>query len=232
MTKQRAAAPRPVGPAAFFDAIARRYDRAYALDGAATRARMGRVLAELAPRSRVLVLGVGTGRELSSLQDAGHSPVGLDVSREMLAICARRARPVPLVEGDLWATLPFDDSSFDAALALHAALAHPTHAGAHRALAKELARVLRAGGALVAEMPSRAWLDALGDVGGDGIVAGDHAVRKIAPDRCVHDDRAASVSVEAVIPSDEEWRAAFAGFDVTFEAMGASETLVVARRAK
>jgi len=113
----------PPASAAFFDAIARRYDRTYGRSRAESTASLARVLALLAPRSHVLDLGVGTGRELPALLDAGHDPVGLDASREMLALCARRARPIPLVLGDLWERLPWEDASFDAVLALHGTLA-------------------------------------------------------------------------------------------------------------
>ena len=119
----------------FFDAIARRYDRVYAPEARASRERMARVTRELAKASRVLDLGVGTGRELSMLQDAGHSIVGVDASKEMLAICERRARPVPLVHADFWEPLPFGDASFDAVLALHGTLAHPLDRAALAGLA-------------------------------------------------------------------------------------------------
>jgi SAM-dependent methyltransferase len=216
------------GPARFFDAIARRYDRAYGLDAAATRQRMARVLAAL-PKgpARVLDLGVGTGRELPALLDAGLEVTGLDLSPKMLAICARRTRPVATVEGDLWGPLPFADASFDAAIALHGTLAHPTHAeGAHAALARELARVLRPRSPFVAELPSRKWLESV-----DVMDTGDTRFARTAADRALHEDRVAGVSIEAVIPSDAEWIAAFAPwFDATCEPLGASETLFVATR--
>jgi SAM-dependent methyltransferase len=214
--------------AQFFDAIARRYDRVYALDAAATRARMKRVLAALPPApARVLDLGVGTGRELPALLDAGYEVVGLDVSREMLAICAKRTRPIAVVEADLWAPLPFADAAFDAAIALHGTLAHPTRPeGAHAALARELARILRPGSAVVAEVPSRTWLDAMGAVD-----TGGARIARTAEGRAVHEDLVAGVAIEAVVPSDEEWRAAFSEvFDVTLEALDESEVLLRARR--
>jgi SAM-dependent methyltransferase len=216
------------GAAGFFDAIARRYDRVYALDAAATRARMAQVIASL-PRApaRVLDLGVGTGRELPALLDAGYEVVGLDVSREMLAICARRSRPIAVVEADLWAPLPFGDASFDAAIALHGTLAHPTHPeGAHAELARELARVLRPGSPVVAELPSRRWLD--------GILEIDEGASRIArtgEGRAMHEDRVVGVAIEAFVPSDAEWTAAFAPwFEVSLEPLGESEVLLVGRR--
>jgi SAM-dependent methyltransferase len=216
-----------VSPAEFFESIARRYDRSYALDANLTRERMGPVLRALPPPpARVLDLGVGTGRELGALQDAGYAPVGLDASPAMIAIAARRARPVPLVLADLWGRLPFDDATFDGALALHGTLAHPPDRAAYPALARELARVLRAGGVFIAEVPSQAWLGSI-----DVVTDGDARIVRTAVDRCVHEDFAVGVAIEAVVPSDDEWRAAFSGpFEVTCEPLGGAETRVVARR--
>ncbi len=218
---------RRVSPGEFFETIARKYDRAYALDSAATKARMASVLSALPPApARVLDLGVGTGRELGALQDAGYAPTGLDASPTMLALCARRARPVPLVQADLWAPLPLEDGSFDAVLALHGTLAHPPARVAYAGLAREVARVVRGGGAFVAEVPSRTWLASF-----ETLDDGDSRIVRTGDDRCVHEDSAAGISVEAIVPSDDEWRAAFAPwFDVTLEALGAAETRVVARR--
>jgi ubiquinone/menaquinone biosynthesis C-methylase UbiE len=131
----------PRGTRAFYDAIAGRYDRVYAarVDG---KARLAEVCRALAPTSRTLVLGVGTGRELSTLCDAGHAPTGLDFSERMLEKAARRGRPVPLVQGDFWAPLPFARRSFDGAVALHGTLAHSPSDDAVRGLARELSRVL------------------------------------------------------------------------------------------
>src|SRR5439155_21285662 len=116
---------------------------------------------------------------------------GLDMSPAMIAICARRARPVPLVLADLWAPLPFADESFDACIALHGTLAHPTREGAHEVLAGELARVVRAGGAFVAEVPSPALLALLA---AGPVIAGDMTMRRVSEDRVLHEDRAAGVA--------------------------------------
>ena len=216
------------GARRFFDAIAGRYEREYAPAADDSRQRMQRVLAELAETvgapARVLDLGVGTGRELSALLDAGYSPTGVDVSPEMLARCARRARPVGLVEADFWEPLPFADASFDAAIALHGTLAHPPDEGAMARLAAELARVVRAGGTLVVEAPSPAWLDRS---------AGDARVRRTGPTTGLYEDTVTGASIEAHLLSDAEWRAALGpAWETRVEAPSDIEWLVVARRAR
>lgn len=216
----------------FFDAIASRYDRAYAPEASASRARMARVLRELPPRARVLDLGVGTGRELSALLDAEHAPTGLDVSKEMLARCARRARPVPLVEADIFGALPFDDATFDAALALHGTLAHPPDPpdAAFARLGAELARVLVPRGVFVAEVPSHAWLDRVAN--GGEIYDGDRAVRRTGVDTCVFEDLVNASSIAAWIPDDSRWASLLGpSFDVRVAPIATGELLVVARRA-
>ncbi len=217
--------------AAFFDAIAGRYERAYALPAATSRARMDRVLGVLpAAPARVLDLGVGTGRELTALLDAGHAPTGLDASRAMLDRCARRARPVPLVQADFWAPLPFADAEFDAVVALHGTLAHPSDEGAMGRLARELARVARPGAVFAAEVPAPTWLDRL-DARGAMDPQADRRARRTGPRTCVYEDLVTGASIEARLLDEAEWRAALApDWRATFESIDELEWLVVARR--
>ena len=194
--------------ARFFDAIAGRYERSYALPADESRRRMERVLRELPPApARVLDLGVGTGRELSALLDAGYTPTGVDVSREMLRRCARRSRPVALVHADFWRPLPVADGAFDAALALHGTLAHAPDDGALGRLARELARVVRRGGAWVVEVPSPAWL---AEIEATSELEDGH-VRRTGPQTCVYEDRVVGASIEARVFTEPQWRAALEG---------------------
>jgi SAM-dependent methyltransferase len=214
----------------FFEAIVGRYDRVYALPAGESRRRMDRVLREL-PRApaRVLDLGVGTGRELTALLDAGHTPTGLDASPSMLARCSHRARPVPLVCADFWsAPLPFGDGSFDAVVALHGTLAHPPDASAPRRLVRELGRLVRKGGVFVAEVPSPGWLDRLGDAAGDG----ERRALRTGSRTCIVEDLVVGVSIEAHVLDEREWREALApDWNGTALALGEVEWIVVARRA-
>ena len=147
--------------AAFFDAIAERYDRVYALSGATSKERLARVLRILPPSARVLDLGVGTGRELPALLDAGHEVTGVDFSAHMIALCNRRARTIPIVQADFWSPLPLAANAFDAVIALHGALAHPPDENAVGRLLVEVHRVLVSGGIFVAEVPSPEWANGL-----------------------------------------------------------------------
>ncbi len=223
---------RLVGAAEFFETIAPRYDREYGLDGVTTRARMQRILEALPPMARVLDLGVGTGRELSVLLDAGHVVVGLDVSEKMLALCARRARPIELVHADLWGELPFPAASFDAVLALHGTLSHPPeHELAGDAIARlgrEIARVLRPGGVWLTEVPSPGWLDAVRS----GALPCVRLVDGTGDARCAHEDGRAGVAVEATILTPARWQQLLGPrFGVTVEAISAVEQLVLALKA-
>jgi SAM-dependent methyltransferase len=214
--------------ARFFDAIAGRYERAYALPAEESRARMRRVLTELPPApARVLDLGVGTGRELTALLDAGYEPTGIDAARSMLERCARRGRAVPLVEADFWQRLAFADGSFDAAVALHGTLAHPADDGALSRLAEELARVVRPGGTWIVEVPSPAWLDAMTA----GAMPSGQRVTRTGTNTCTIEDTVVSVAIKARVYTDQEWVKALAPWwKASVEAMSAGEWLVVARR--
>jgi len=188
--------------AAFFDAIAERYDRDYARTRDELRESVARALALIPRTGRILDLGVGTGCELPMLLDAGHEVVGLDISKAMLALCERRSRPVRVILGDLWQRLPFDDASFDAVLALFGTLSHAPSAEARAELPFEVARVLRPGGVFVAEVPTSAWLDHGGAEGFTG-------VQRLGSGEGRFVDRRSTKSVALSLLSADEWQKLF-----------------------
>jgi SAM-dependent methyltransferase len=217
------------GAAQFFEAVAGRYDRVYALPAVESRRRMARVLAALPPAPlRLLDLGVGTGRELGAFLDAGLSPVGVDASKAMIERCSKRARPVPLVQADFWQPpLPFEEASFDAAVALHGTLAHPPEPASFEVLGRELARVVRAGGTFVIEVPQPAWLDSLATTDDDG----DRRIRRTGPRSCVCEDRVVGVELEARVLDAADWMTALGpSWRTTVDVLGSLEWFVVARR--
>lgn len=214
-----------VSPREFFAAIARRYDREYAPASSESKAKMARVLSLLpAEKSRVLDLGVGTGRELPALLDAGHEVVGVDVAEPMIEIARKRSRPIEIALADFWSPpLPFDDATFDAAIALHGTLAHPPEdaASAMRGLAMELARILRPSGIVIFEVPSPAFVNALA-------TTDEARARAIDASRSVHEDRSLGVAIEARAFAADAWIEAFCRhFDVSVSAISDVEQLVV-----
>lgn len=98
----------------------------------------------LAVGARVLEAGCGTGMILKEIAPVARVAVGLDLSPGMLA--QARARGLSVVHGSV-TDLPFSDGEFDLAYSFKV-LAHVEQIG--RAMA-ELARVVRAGGHVVAE---------------------------------------------------------------------------------
>jgi ubiquinone/menaquinone biosynthesis C-methylase UbiE len=98
-------------------------------------------------RGRTLEVAIGTGLNLPHYPE-GVDVVGLDLTKEMLALAAARAedlgRAVELKEGDAQ-ELPFEDASFDTVLCTFSLCGIPD---VERAVA-EMSRVLKPGGNLV-----------------------------------------------------------------------------------
>ncbi len=126
-----------------FDRAAEYYDRTRALPPELA-ARQTEMLAEaLAGRSRVLEIGVGTGRIALPLWQSGVPVVGLDLSAPMLHRLRLNAMGsgIPLVMGDATA-LPFGNESLEAVIAAHVLHLIPEWRGA----VGETYRALRSGG--------------------------------------------------------------------------------------
>ena len=161
-----------------FDRIASRYDATRGFPpGVETQfATAFRRLSDVPPGSRLLEIGVGTGRIALPLASAGYSYVGVDLSRNMMARLQQRMQPgmrLVLVQGDA-TKLPLRDASVDAVVAVHV---FHLIAGWETAV-RELRRVVRPGGVLangfnkqVRQLPSdqlRArWAAIVGELGGN-----------------------------------------------------------------
>lgn len=206
----------------FFDAIARRYDRVYALSGEESKARIAHVCFLIREKKRVLVLGVGTGRELSALQDAGHVVNGIDCSPEMIALCNRRARPIPIALGDFWEPLPFERGSVDAVVALHGTLAHPPTDDSVPRLIAEIARTLSPRGVFVAEVTRSEYLATLAEAGDE-----KRSVRPDGDDGFVHIDQVTGAKIHGRVFSMQRWEDWLRPhFEPKVSPLGAVEALV------
>ena len=112
---------------------------------------------------RVLDAGCGQGTPVLSRLSDSTEAVGLDFSREQMALAEANAPGAALVEGDMTA-LPFANGTFDAVVAYWSLIHVP--ADAHRAVVEEFARVLAPGGRLLMNEGANAltgensdWLD-------------------------------------------------------------------------
>ncbi|MFD8353403.1 class I SAM-dependent methyltransferase [Streptomyces coelicoflavus] len=99
--------------AAAFDALGAEYEKAFA--GSRTHRRsLEWLLARLAPGSRVLDVGSGTGRPTAeTLANAGHAVLGIDVSPVMVQLAAQQVPAATFQCADV-RDVPLADGSFDA----------------------------------------------------------------------------------------------------------------------
>lgn len=140
---------RAAAAAAFFGANAAQWDKIRALH--ADEAEVERTLTErlgAEPIGDLLDIGTGTGRILEILGARAANGIGVDQSREMLAIARARLeraglRNCAVRQGDMY-QLPWPGHSFDTVV-IHQVLHYAEHPAAAVA---EAARVLRPGGRL------------------------------------------------------------------------------------
>lgn len=112
---------------------------------------MGALEDMMGPRlagARVLDIGCGTGFTLTQLPK-GAQGVGLDFSATALELAARRATGASLVRGSAY-ELPFEDSSFDAVMALDVL----EHLEDDALAAREMRRVLKPDGVAIVTVPA------------------------------------------------------------------------------
>ncbi|XKK61743.1 class I SAM-dependent methyltransferase [Streptomyces sp. ARC32] len=132
--------------AAAFDALGAEYEKAFA--GSRTHRRsLEWLLARLAPGSRVLDVGSGTGRPTAeTLANAGHAVLGIDVSPVMVQLAAQQVPAATFQCADV-RDVPLADGSFDVVCVYFSLLQLDRRE--QRDLVRRLTRLLRPEGYLV-----------------------------------------------------------------------------------
>ncbi len=107
-----------------------------------------REVRQLPQASRVLDAAIGLGQLAGKLYGAGYRVVGIDYSFEA-ALHVRRTSPIPVIVGDL-TMLPFRTGAFDGVTTGETL----EHLDDDRGAAREIGRVVRRGGRVVATVPA------------------------------------------------------------------------------
>lgn len=131
--------------AALFDALGLSYEKAFA-HSEPHQASLAWLVGRLAPGSRVLDVGCGTGRPTAeTLAAAGHDVLGVDVSPVMVDLATRQVPDATFRHADI-RELPLEDGAFDA-VCVYFSLLQMSRA-MQKDLVRRLARALRPGGSM------------------------------------------------------------------------------------
>jgi len=100
----------------------------------------------LAPKSKILDVGCGSGRDSNIFYKKGFSVVGIDISENLLALARQYYSGIEFIEADM-TLLPFENNIFDG-LWVHASLLHLTEESDIQKALSEFSRVTKSGGAI------------------------------------------------------------------------------------
>ena len=142
-----------------YDRIAKRY-LAWSGPSGVRRQRLDRLLDLLWPGSRILELGCGAGTPVTAELSAAHDVTAVDVSAEQLALAARHAPGVRLIQADM-SEIGFPERYVDAVVAFYSLTHVPRDR--HAGLLERIARWLRPDGLFFATMGANDNPDDYGD---------------------------------------------------------------------
>lgn len=106
-------------------------------------------LAHFTPPGRLLDLGCGTGRLLLAAAANGHSPLGVDLSADMLAVARAKAPDIHLLQANITDLACLSSHAFDHAACLFSTLGMIAGDDMRRRALAEAHRLLRPGGRFV-----------------------------------------------------------------------------------
>jgi len=102
-----------------------------------------RGILDLSSYDSIIDVGCGTGALCAVLFDKGLNVTGIDPAHKMLGIAKRNAngKPIRFIAGNVLEKLPFDDKSFDLAIASY--VAHGMGGKERKAMYAEMSRIAR-----------------------------------------------------------------------------------------
>jgi ubiquinone/menaquinone biosynthesis C-methylase UbiE len=136
-----------------FDEKAQNWSRKYAEGGPLARRRDAiiRTLSSLiAPPSKILDFGCGTGDVALQLHGLGYDVTGCDISPQMLAVARETDPGIEWLQLTTGGRVPFPDSSFDALVASSVL----EYVADLDALLREFHRIVRVGGMVLVTVPN------------------------------------------------------------------------------
>lgn len=115
---------------------------------------LDRFLRPLSESARILDVGCGQGDPVLRRLSVSATAIGIDFSREQLALATENASGTSLVQGDM-TNLPVGDGVVDAIIAYHSLIHVPLDE--HRTVIDEFARILRPNGRLLLSEGPNEW---------------------------------------------------------------------------
>lgn len=127
-----------------YDKIARNYDKSFApFERWFLSNWRAETVSYLPPEAKILEIGAGTGLNFTHYPNCEHA-VASEISIKMIEFAKQKNTGIQLIQADA-ESLPFDDSSFDAALATLVFCSIPTPETAFR----ELRRIVKPNGKII-----------------------------------------------------------------------------------
>lgn len=137
-----------------YDSIVEAYTAARQQMKQANKKYLNFLTGRLAPNSKLLDIGCGSGIPITKLLAKDHDLTGVDISPRQVERARALVPEATFLEGDI-TQLSFPDGTFDAIVSFYAIIHIPREE--HRELFRRVHRMLKRGGFLLATLGSDAW---------------------------------------------------------------------------